>query len=156
MLWLAALGLLAGLTWMFSALIPERGVVVEGRDGSGHLTVVLQRDPSGHYYGEGTINGQPVMFVVDTGATYIAVSEKLARQLGLPFGPRVTMGTAAGPARAWTTRLESVSVGSLERLNVVAAISTGLGDEALLGMNYLKHFNLQQEGDTLVISKGAG
>ena len=118
--------------------------------------VVLERDRSGHYLAPGTINGQAVGFLVDTGATDVAVSESVARALGLEFGPRIQVMTAAGPAPAWITRLDSVTVGSLSRRNVRATITRGLGDEALLGMSFLRHFSLQQQGDTLVIAADAG
>jgi len=154
MLWLAAIGLLAGLTLLFQALQPGGGEQLEGHDAAGRATVVVQRDRSGHYLATGAINGSPVDFLLDTGATDVAVSERMARALGLDFGPPVTVMTAAGPARAWVTRLDSVSVGGLSLSNVRATITPGLGEEALLGMSFLKHFSLRQEGDTLVIAPG--
>ena len=153
MLWVAAIGLLAGLTWMFSLMMPERGGgMSQGVDAAGRAQVMLLRDRSGHYIAEGAVNGRPVVFLVDTGATDVALSERLARSWGLDFGPEITVMTAAGPARAWITRLDSVSLGGLELNNVRATITPGLGDEALLGMSFLKHFSLRQEGDTLVIA----
>ena len=52
------------------------------------------------------------------------------------------------------TRVDSVSVGSLTLENVRVTITPALGEEALLGMSFLKHFNLQQQGSTLVITRG--
>ena len=60
--------------------------------------------------------------------------------------------TAAGPAPAWMTRLDRVQVGDLTVDNVRASITPGLGDRALLGMSFLRHFSLRQEGGSLVIA----
>lgn len=157
MLWLAAIVLLGGMTLMFSLLDGQRrgGIVRQGAE-DGRALVVVQRDRSGHYLAEGTINGQAVRFLLDTGATDVAISERLARSLGLDFGPRVTVMTAAGPAPAWVTRLPEVSLGGLSRANVRAMITPGLGEEALLGMSFLKHYSLRQEGETLEIAATPG
>ncbi len=154
--WLAVLGLMIGLTAFYQALTGPSGGMVESFNESGRAMIVLQRERSGHFTAEGTINGQSVLFLVDTGATDVAISEKSARAMGLEFGPSVVVMTAAGPAGAWMTRLDSVSVGNLVLENVRAMITTGLGDEALLGMSFLKHFNLSQVGDQLIIESGAG
>jgi len=150
MLWIAALGLLGGLYLLFSTL--ENGAeTVSSVDSSGAAMVVLQQDRNGHYEAEGTINGQAVTFLVDTGATDVALPESTARALGLDFGPRVRVMTAAGPANAWVTRLDEVSVGGIRRRNVRASITTGEFNGILLGMSFLKHYSLQQQDGKLVI-----
>ena len=152
MIWLAVIGLMGGLTAFYQALIRDGGSGMVARVGeNGSAAVVLQSDRSGHYTAEGEVNGQAVRFLVDTGATDVAVSERLARGLGLDFGPRITVMTAAGPAPAWRTRLASVHVGGLVRNNVRATITPGLGSQALLGMSFLKHFSIRQEEGRLVI-----
>jgi aspartyl protease family protein len=151
--WLAVIGLMIGLTAFYQAVTRRGGGIIESFDENGRALVVLQRDRSGHYLAQGEINGLPVHFLVDTGATDVAISEKLARSIGLEFGPRVTVMTAAGPAPAWKTRLRRVSFGSLALDNVRATITPGLGREALLGMSFLQYFSLRQEGDRLVIEK---
>lgn len=153
MLWLAAIGVLAGLTWFFAALQDKPGEAVTGSDAAGRAMVQLPQDRSGHYLAEGAINGQAIHFLVDTGATDVAVSEAQARALGLDFGPRVTVMTAAGPAEAWMTRLDRVSIGGISRDNVRATITPALGEEALLGMSFLKHFDIRQTGGTLIIAE---
>lgn len=149
--WLAVIGLMIGLTAFYHALTQRGGGIVQSIENGGRVTVVLQRDRSGHFLAEGEINGQPVLFLVDTGATDIAVSERLARSLGLEFGPRMNVMTAAGPAAAWRTRLDRVSVGSISLENVRATITPGLGREVLLGMSFLRYFKFRQEGERLVI-----
>jgi aspartyl protease family protein len=152
MIWLAVIGLIAGLTAFYQALIRDDGAGMVAKVGEdGRLAVILQSDRSGHYLAEGEVNGRAVHFLVDTGATDVAVSERLARGLGLKFGPRITVMTAAGPASAWRARLDRVSIGGLERENVRATITPGLGSQALLGMSFLKHFSIRQEEGRLVI-----
>ena len=152
MLWLAAFGLLGGLYLLFSLLEKDMGGgTVSSVDSNGAAMVVLEQDRNGHYQAEGQINGQAVTFLVDTGATDVALPESTARALGLDFGPRVQVMTAAGPANAWLTRLDEVVVGGIRRRNVRATISSGEFNEILLGMSFLKHYSLQQQDGRLVI-----
>ncbi|HEY5775098.1 MAG TPA: TIGR02281 family clan AA aspartic protease [Xanthomonadales bacterium] len=150
MLWVAAIGLLGGLYLLFS-MLESGGSTVSTVDSSGAAMVVLEQDRNGHYEAEGQINGQPVMFLVDTGATDVSLPESAARALGLEFGPRVTVMTAAGPAAAWVTRLDEVTVGGIRRKNVRATITDGEFNGVLLGMSFLKHYSLQQQDGRLVI-----
>ena len=154
MIWLAAFGVLGGLYLLFSQLVNDNGGMVSSVGSDGTAMVVLDQDRSGHYQAEGTINGQAVNFLVDTGATDVALPESVARALGLDFGPRVRVMTAAGPATAWMTRLDEVSIGGIRRRNVRASITVGEFDGILLGMSFLKHYNLQQQDGQLVISEG--
>jgi aspartyl protease family protein len=152
MLWLAAIGLLGGLYLLFAGLEkPRGGGTLTTMDASGNVMVVLEQDRNGHYEADGTINGQAVTFLVDTGATDVALPESTARSLGLEFGPRIRVMTAAGPSQAWMTRIDEVSVGGLRRTDVRASITSGEFNGILLGMSFLRHFNLQQEDGKLVI-----
>jgi len=156
MLWIAAFGLLGGLYLLFSALENEGGTT-SSIDSNGARMVVLEQDRSGHYEAEGSINGQAVTFLVDTGATDVALPESAARALGLEFGPRVQVMTAAGPVKAWVTRLDEVTVGGISRRNVRASITSGEFNGILLGMSFLKHYSLQQQDGKLVIREvGSG
>jgi len=150
MLWIAALGLLGALYLLFS-MLEKSGNTVTTIDPNGAAMVVLEQDRNGHYEAQGTINGQPVTFLVDTGATDVALPESVARALGLDFGPRVTVMTAAGPAGAWVTRLDEVTVGGIHRENVRATITGGNFNGVLLGMSFLRHYSLQQQDGRLVI-----
>jgi len=143
-----------GLTAFYHILTQRGGGIIESYDENGRAMVTLQRDQTGHFLAEGEINGHAVEFLVDTGATDVAISEKTARALGLEFGPQIIVMTAAGPSPAWRARLDQVSLGSLALKNVRATITPGLGKQALLGMSFLQYFNLRQEGDRLVLESG--
>jgi aspartyl protease family protein len=155
MLWVAAIGLLGALYLLFS-MLDSGSSTVSTVDSSGAAMVVLEQDRNGHYEAEGQINGQPVIFLVDTGATDVSLPESAARALGLDFGPRVTVMTAAGPAGAWVTRLDEVTVGGIRRKNVRATITDGEFNGILLGMSFLKHYSLQQHDGRLEIRETAG
>jgi len=154
--WAAVVAILLGLTALYTATLRNDGGMRLEQDREGRVLVVLQRQRNGHFSATGEINGQPVEFLIDTGATDVAVSEQLARDLGLDFGPGVTVMTAAGPSAGWMTRLARVQVGALVLRDVSATIASGLGEESLLGMSFLQHFSIVQEGNTLVIASRGG
>lgn len=116
--------------------------------------VVLQMNRYGHYVAGGFINGEAVTFLLDTGATAVSLSEKLASQLGLKRGQPVKLLTANGSITGYSVTLDSVAIGDLERVGVAAYINPGMGaGEVLLGMSYLRHFKLTQEGGTLTLEQ---
>jgi len=121
-------------------------------DAEGRAQVVLQRNRAGHYVARGSIDGHPVDFLLDTGATDVALPLSVAQRLGLTLGPWSTARTANGDVRVWTTRLDSVDLGGLTLRRVPASVLPNMtGDEVLLGMSYLKQFELLQRGDTLTL-----
>lgn len=114
--------------------------------------LILKRNRAGHYVANGEINGRPVTFLLDTGATAVALPSAVARELGLKPGQAVQLQTAAGPATGYTTRLASVKLGPIEMRDLSALISEGMqGDLVLLGMNFLKRVEMTQRGDELII-----
>ena len=114
--------------------------------------VVLQRNRFGHYVASGRINGQPVVFLVDTGATNVAIPERTALRLGLPKGRAFKARTANGLATAWDTHLDSISLGDITLSDIDASILANAGtEEILLGMSFLKQLELVQRGDKLTI-----
>jgi aspartyl protease family protein len=120
--------------------------------GEGIREVTLKRNRYGHYVASGAINGQPVTFLLDTGATGIAIPEDVARRLGLRRGQAYRTQTANGIATGYATRLDRVSVGGIELADVSAGIAPGLGTEqVLLGMTFLKHIEFTQRGNTLTL-----
>lgn len=130
----------------------SRPIIGSTVDGSPTLT--LSADRRGHFSVETLINGQPVTFLVDTGATSIALPAATAQRLGLNRGRAVEVSTAAGPAIAWTTRLNSLQVGPFQEENVTAVISPDMeGDVGLLGMNFLRHLDLLQRDGQLLLRR---
>jgi aspartyl protease family protein len=114
--------------------------------------VLLKRNRAGHFVASGAINGVPVNFLVDTGATQIAIPMALAQRLGLKLGPSVGVHTAAGPARGYITRLDSVEVATIEVSNLSAIVTEGLHpDLVLLGMNFLRRIEMVLRGDELIL-----
>ncbi|MDG1387721.1 MAG: TIGR02281 family clan AA aspartic protease [Halioglobus sp.] len=119
---------------------------------AGMREVVLQRNKFGHYVTSGTINGQPVTFMLDTGATGVAIPEAIARKLDIPRGRPYRTQTANGISTSYAASLDSVAVGEIELRDVQAGIAPGLAmDQILLGMTFLKHIEFTQRGDTLIL-----
>ncbi|MFT4614314.1 MAG: aspartyl protease family protein [Bacteroidia bacterium] len=118
----------------------------------GAREIFLQRNKSGHYVTSGKINGQQVTFILDTGATGVAVPEAMAKRLGLSRGRAFPTQTANGMSTSYAVILDRVSVGAIELRDVAAGITPGLqSEEALLGMSFLKHIEFTQQGSTLVL-----
>lgn len=118
----------------------------------------IARGPGGHYWVTGTIDGQTVPFLVDTGATSVAMSEPQARRLGIDYrvrGQPLHVNTASGSARAWKLRLDRVEVGGVAVLGVDAVVLEGNAPaEALLGMSFLNQVYWREEqGQLLLESK---
>jgi len=116
--------------------------------------IELKRNRSGHYVATGAINDKPIVFLLDTGATTVAVPEALAREIGLQRGQAVSVMTANGIARAYTTEIQSLELGKITLENVRAAITPGMqGTQVLLGMSALKQLDFNQSGDVLTLTQ---
>lgn len=142
--------LLAGMLWWgFDLYLNPNARLAEG---SG--TVVLKRGPDGHFRAPGRIDGQEVDFLVDTGATVVAIPEELARELGLERGRAVRVQTANGEAAAYATRLAEVRLGGAIARDVAAHIVPGMsGREALLGMSFLARFEISMNSRELLLGR---
>lgn len=151
--WAVGLGL---LSLLFSNVLEQqrnpntRLDTVQGGDGSREIT--LQRNRYGHYHATGTINGQPVEFMLDTGASDVSIPDSVAQRVGLQRGVPRSYETANGIITAYATRLDSVGLGELELHQVRASINPHMeGETILLGMSVLKQLEFTQRGDTLII-----
>lgn len=114
--------------------------------------VTLLRNRYGHYVASGMINGHEVEFLVDTGATDVAIPKSIASRLNLTYGARGVYGTANGYIEAFQTRLDHVALGAIEVRNVRASIVPNMSDDhVLLGMSFLRHLNFSQQDDKLTI-----
>jgi aspartyl protease family protein len=139
----------------------KRRVLVRGQtysssgSGSGAQSVTLAAGAGGHFMAEGQINGGAIRFVVDTGATTIAIPASDANRLRIDYrnGRRVTMQTAAGPTPAYVVTLNSVRVGDIELQNIEGiVIEQGL-NVALLGNSFLNRMEMRRDGATMTLTR---
>lgn len=120
--------------------------------GDGYIEVSLASSQGGHYVLDGRIDGHTVTFLLDTGATAVAVPQELAGTLGLKPGSPVQIRTANGTVTGWRTRLALLQLGDIHLRDVAALITPGMeGDQVLLGMSALKQLEFTQKGGTLVL-----
>ena len=119
---------------------------------SGQVTLAV--GAGGHFRAPGAINGVSIGFLVDTGATTIALSSEAAKRLGLNYtaGPRVPVRTATTTTSGYRVKLDTVSVGDITLNNVDGLVLEGpYPEEALLGMSFLNRTQMKRDGDTLVL-----
>jgi aspartyl protease family protein len=114
----------------------------------------IHRSSSGHFFVDALVNGQPVHFVVDTGATDVVLTVEDAQRIGLPIDPSkfdVIGQGVSGPARGQMLHFSSVELDGKERLDVAGAVVEG-GDMSLLGQSYLSRLNsVQMNGDEMIL-----
>jgi aspartyl protease family protein len=98
----------------------QRGQGYSGGGASGAQSVTLSAGAGGHFMADGQVNGGAIRFVVDTGATSVAIPASDAARLGIDFrkGRRVMIQTAAGPTSAYAVKFDSVRVGAIDLTNV--------------------------------------
>jgi aspartyl protease family protein len=120
-------------------------------------SVQIARDPRGMYRVNGNINNFAVRFLVDTGATHVAMNVGEAKRLGIEYrvnGRPMTVFTASGNAQGYQVRLDKVKVGDIELRAVEGlVVEGGFPTEALLGMSFLGRLDMQNTGQTLVLKQ---
>ncbi len=108
---------------------------------------ILKSDKRGHYVFIGYVNEKRVKFLLDTGATSVAIPGHLADYLGLSKGQQFYSTTANGRAVAFNSLIKKIKVGNIEQNDVKGAILPGMkNDEILLGMSFLKNLEITQKG----------
>ncbi|MEM7100609.1 MAG: retropepsin-like aspartic protease [Pseudomonadota bacterium] len=118
-------------------------------------SVRLNRDPLGQYRVRGTINASPVNFLVDTGASVVAMSERHAQSVGLSYteGRQGKVQTAQGLADAYYTDLNQINVGGIVLNNVKATVITGdYPTDVLLGMSFLNEVSMHDTEGVLTLT----
>ena len=126
--------------------------VVQSEQGDGFVEVRLLSNGQGHFVADGAINGRRVHFMLDTGATDVAIPEALARDLDLARGAAVQLSTANGRTQGYRTRLDSLQLGDIHLRDVRALVVPGLdGQGVLLGMSALKQLEFTQRGGTMLL-----
>jgi len=121
-------------------------------EGSGRQ-IVLTAQSGGHFHANGSINGQSVRFMVDTGATQVAMDKYEAERLGVEYrnGRRGTIRTANGDVTVYSTRLASVRIGDVEVHGVDAVVLPAPMPYILLGNSFLTRFQMKRENDVMTL-----
>jgi len=115
--------------------------------------IVLTAGSGGHFTTPGTINGQAVQFLVDTGATSIAMGVPEAERIGLNYksGQPAIGSTANGTVTMWRVKLGSVRIGDVEVHNVDASVLPAGMPYVLLGNSFLGRFQMRRDNDQMVL-----
>jgi aspartyl protease family protein len=132
-------------------VLPRSSVQIDGD------RIAIRRAADQHFYATLTVNGQPITFVVDTGATDVVLSREDARRIGFEPDNLVYFGTARtanGEVRTARIKLETVEFAGFTERNVAAWVNDGEMFGSLLGMAYLSRFaRLEITGDTLYLTR---
>ena len=132
------------------------GIALQPETAADVPKVYVYPDPVGMYRANGSINGSTVEFLVDTGATHVVMSAKLARQLNIDFrgdGTASFAHTASGVAKTFHVNLERVSVGAITLRHVPALVMDGEHPtEVLLGMSFLSQIGFSNQGKMMILT----
>ena len=117
-------------------------------------SVTLERNSDGHFYADARVNGAPIRFLVDTGATGVALARDDAQRAGIPYSSsesEVIGQGASGEVRGMPVSLERISLGHKEAVELPAVILEG-SEQSLLGQNFLRRFgSVSIEDDRMVL-----
>ncbi len=127
--------------------------MVAAASAGGKGQVTLYAGGGGHYFADGFINDAPVKFLVDTGATVIAMSSNDAARAGIDYkrtGKQEIVSTASGMARSYAVKIGKIQVGEITLFNVDGSVIEGkYPQQPLLGMSFLGQLDMKREGDKL-------
>lgn len=161
MIWAAWFLLIAMLTVFFNDVLEKQINPNQNVIGSvtteGVREVVLTRNRHGHYLSAGFINGHPVVFLLDTGASDVAIPANVAQRIGLKGSQAIRYQTANGPVTGFLTSLDTISLGNIELTDIRGGINPSMKDQhILLGMSFLRHVEFTQRGDKLILRQYPG
>jgi len=139
----------------------KRRVLVRGQTystsapGADRQSVTMSAGAGDHYFVDGQINGGAIRFLVDTGASAVAIPAREADRLGIDYrkGRRGTTQTAGGPTPMHLVRLDSIGIGGIELRNIDAIVIENGLDVALLGMSFLSRVDMKQDRRGLTIMR---
>lgn len=132
------------------------GQLYGGSANSGRASVTLTVNSRGAFVSLGSINGHPISFTIDTGATLVVISSAQADQMGVSWrsAPVAMASTANGPVPFHFVKLDQVKIGDIVLTNVDGAVQeNGLGTGALLGQSFLNRTEMQRSGSEMVLTK---
>ncbi|MES2511540.1 MAG: TIGR02281 family clan AA aspartic protease [Pseudomonadota bacterium] len=115
--------------------------------------IVMHADRGGHFYAAGSINGKAAQFMVDTGATSVAMSSADAERAGIKYqnGQPVRIGTANGDVQGYRVKLDSVRIGDVEIFGVDAVVTPQSMPYMLLGNSFLTRFQMMRENEQMTL-----
>ncbi|KQP18064.1 TIGR02281 family clan AA aspartic protease [Pseudorhodoferax sp. Leaf267] len=133
----------------------ESPASVGARGTAGTTRIVLTSDSRGHFISQGRINGKLMQFMVDTGATTLAISAPEAERMGIAYrnGQPVNMSTANGVAQGWRVQLDTVRVGDVELSGLEAVVVPMPLPYVLLGNNFLGRFQMTRSNEQMVLER---
>jgi aspartyl protease family protein len=140
----------------YTLRVGEAPANVEHHPAGGHTTkIVIPMSGGGHFMAQGSINGVFTQFMVDTGATSVALSAAEAKRIGLDYtsGQPMRINTANGQAIGYLLKLASVRIGQVDIPNVDAIVSPQPMPYVLLGNSFLTRFSMHKESDVMVLER---
>ena len=130
--------------------------VAGGSGSANNSPVSLYADQAGHFFGNLSINGASLKYVVDTGATTVALNSGDAKFAKIDYekGERINMSTANGEVSAYLVKLNTLKVGTIILNNIDATVNEGGSPTVvLLGMSALNHLDMKRESSIMTLSK---
>lgn len=129
--------------------------MVSSGGSGGAATVTLVADARGHFLTQGSVNGTPIRFMVDTGASSVALTAADAARAGIDYrkGEMGGISTANGVVRAWRVPGATVRLGDITLHEVDVTVTETSMPFALLGMTFLNRVEMKRDGDTMILKK---
>ena len=127
-----------------------------GATSNDNPSVTLYADRRGHFVSDGAINGVSVRFLVDTGASSVAINSRDAARIGLDYrnAPRFVASTANGVVEVRGVKLDRVQIGGITLTNVEAVVHDGDSPEiVLIGMSVLNRLEMKRDGGMMTLVK---
>lgn len=131
---------------------PAEQEKIESSEIIGHGKLELKQIRGGHYFSSGAINGSAVVFMIDTGATLVAISAEMAARAGIQKCTPHLVITANGKVQGCAATAAEITFGPFKLTNVTVSILPSMPGDALLGMNVLRNFHIEQIDDLMRIS----